>query len=155
MPGVLDWKFLPMHSFHHTLMGVYTNKSSQRSWKVILPSYEPVLTYNDKQFCQNSLSSFTHQAGTKCLHGSCTQLPWQCMISRARSFSLNKIVICFDSCKILLLTYLSQKKKWKEKKKFLKFYPIHYFKPLSFSTLLNIPAVITAEMFTMGEKPIN
>ena len=77
------------------------------------------------------------------------------MISRARSFSLNKIVICFDSCKILLLTYLSQKK-WKEKNKILKFYPIHYFKPLSFSTLLNIPAVIiTAEMFTTGEKPIN
>ena len=118
MPGVLDWKFLPMHSFHHTLMGVYTNKSSQRSWKVILPSYEPVLTYNDKQFCQNSLSSFTHQAGTKCLHRSCTQLPWQCMISRARSFSLNKIVICFDSCKILLLTYLSQKKMKRKEKVF-------------------------------------
>ena len=51
----------------------------------------------------------------------------------------------FDSCKFLLLTYLSQKKK-------LKLYPIHYVKPLPVSTLLNIPAVITAEMSTNGKN---
>ena len=51
----------------------------------------------------------------------------------------------FDSCKFLLLTYLSQKKK-------LKLYPIHYVKPLPVSPLLNIPAVITADMCTNGKN---
>ena len=67
-------------------------------------------------------------------------------ISHARSFSLKKIVICFDSCKFLLLTYLSQKKI-----NILK-HLIHYFQPLLYSTLLNIPAVVTAEMFTKGKN---
>ena len=39
-----------------------------------------------------------------------------------------KIVICFDSCKFLLLTYLLQKKTKKT-------HPIHYFKPLSVSSV--------------------
>ena len=34
----------------------------------------------------------------------------------------------------------------------LKLYHIHYFKLLSVSTLVNIPAVITAEMFTKGKN---
>ena len=62
---------------------------------------------------------------------------------------LKKNVICFDSCKFLLLTYLSQKKQ-----KILKLYPIHYVKPLSVSTFLNIPAVITAEKFTEEKNPV-
>ena len=49
----------------------------------------------------------------------------------------------------MLLTYLSQKKK-----KILKLYPFHYVKLLLVSTLLNIPAVITAEMFTKGKNPV-
>ena len=49
---------------------------------------------------------------------------------------------------------LKKKKKKKKKKKILKFYPIHYVKPLSVSTLLNISAVITAEMFTKGKNPV-
>ena len=40
----------------------------------------------------------------------------------------------------------------KKKKKVLKIYPIHYVKPLSVSNLLNIPAAITAEMFTKGKN---
>ena len=71
---------------------------------------------------------------------------------------LKKIVICFDSCKSLLLTYLSQKqkkqKKTKQNKKKLKLYPIGYVRSLSVSTLLNIPVVITAEMFTTGKNPV-
>ena len=51
--------------------------------------------------------------------------------------------------KVFVITYHSQKKK----KKILKLYPIHYVKPWSVSTLLNIPVKITAEMFTNGEKP--
>ena len=50
----------------------------------------------------------------------------------------------------VFVTYLSQKKK----KKILKFYPIHYVKPLLVFTLLNIPVVITAEMFINGENPV-
>ena len=42
----------------------------------------------------------------------------------------------------------------KNKKKILKLYLIHYVKPLSVSTVLNIPAVITAEMFTKGKNPV-
>ena len=49
----------------------------------------------------------------------------------------------------MLLTYLSQKKK-----KILKLYPSHYVKLLLVSTLVNIPAVITAEMFTKGKNPV-
>ena len=46
----------------------------------------------------------------------------------------------------MLLTYILQKNK-----KILK-HLIHYFKPLLVSTLLNIPAVVTAEMFTKGKN---
>ena len=67
----------------------------------------------------------------------------------ALSVKKKKIVICFDSCKFLLLTHLSQKKK-----KILKLYPIHYVKPLSVSTLLNVQAVIAAEIFVKGKNPV-
>ena len=83
------------------------------------------------------------------MHGLFTQLPEQFTVSCACSFSLKKIVICFDLCKFLLLTYLPQ-----EKKKILKLYPFHYAKPLSVPALENIPAVITAEMFTKGKNPV-
>ena len=65
-------------------------------------------------------------------------------------FQLKKktIAICFDSCKFLLLTYFSQKKK------ILKLYPIHYVMQLPVSTLLNISAVITAKMFPKGKSPV-
>ena len=85
------------------------------------------------------------------VHGSFTQLLEQFTVSCACSFSLKKIVICFDLCKFLLLTYLPQEKK---KKKILKLYPFHYAKPLSVPALENIPAVITAEMFTKGKNAV-
>ena len=57
------------------------------------------------------------------MHGLCTQLSSQWMISCASSFSLKDIVICFDSCKFLLLTYISQNLPFK-------LYHIHHVKPL-------------------------
>ena len=94
------------------------------------------------------------QAGTKCVHDqNCVRVVHTIALTVHNKlctlFLLKKIVICFDSFKFLLLTYLSQKKK-----KVLKLYPIHYFKPLLVSTHLNIPAVITAEMFTKGKNPV-
>ena len=96
------------------------------------------------------------QAGTKCVYDR-NRARVMCVTAltvhgkSCTLFQFKKMVICFDSCKFLLLTYLSQKKK---KKKILKLYPIHYAKPLSVSTLVNIPAVITAEMFTKGKNPV-
>ena len=56
------------------------------------------------------------QAGTKCIHDrNRARLVHAIALTvhdkSTRSFNLiKKIVICFDSCKFLLLTYLSQKK---------------------------------------------
>ena len=73
----------------------------------------------------------------------------QVFIREAQFLQVKKIVVYFDSSKFLLLTYFSQKRK-----KILKLYPIDYVKPLSVSTLLNIPALITAEIFTKGKNPV-
>ena len=79
---------------------------------------------------------FRLQAGTKCdrawvVHAiALTVLDKLCTLFQFRK----KMVICFDSCRFLLSTYLSQKK------------------PRSASTVLNIPAAITAEMFTKGKN---
>ena len=93
------------------------------------------------------------QAGTKCVHDqNCARIVHTIALTvRNKSctlFLLKKIVICFDSFKFLLLTYFHKKRK--------RFY---YFIPFTISsqpvsTLLNIPAVITAEMFTKGKNPV-
>ena len=70
--------------------------------------------------------------------------------ARARSFSFKK------NCNFFLTheSFCYHLPFTKKKKKILKLYPIHYVKPWSVSTLLNIPVKITAEMFTKGKNPV-
>ena len=93
--------------------------------------------------------SFRLQAGAKCDCALVAHAIALTVLDKLRTLFQfrKKIVICFDSCKFLLSTYLSQKKK-----KSLKLYPIHHVKPRSASTLLNILAAIAVEMFNKGKN---
>ena len=84
------------------------------------------------------------QARTKCMHDrNRAQLVHAIALTvhdKLRTLVQFFKKICFDSCKVLLLTYLSLSHTHK-KKDFKNLSQFTFVKPLSVSTLSNIPAV--------------
>ena len=92
----------------------------------------------------------TQHAGTKCMRNQ----------NRAQVVHTTALTVHDKSCilfqfkknrNLFLLMYVSVNLPLTKKEKDFK-HLIQYFKPLLVSTLLNIPAVVTTEMFTKGKN---